>query len=520
METTQFGKVYLIGAGPGDPQLITLKGVESLQKCDIVLYDGLANPLLLRHAKSNAIALCVGKHGHGGMWTQQEINKQIIEFARSGKSVARLKGGDTAIFARTAEEVEELEAANIPYEIVPGITAAMAATAYAGIPLTHRDWASAVAFVTGQMQPTDGSNEAEDPLDWQALARFPGTLVMYMGVTTAEYWSRQLIAAGKPASTPVAMLRRISWPDQQVIKCELGNVGPTLNAMDGLQPPVISIVGDVVSSAASLNWFTSRPLFGKKYLVASTSHAGAFLADKLRNFGAEVVLEPALNILPPEDWSDTDQAIDRMASFDWIVFSSIHGVDAFMRRLFDRGLDGRAFGKCKIASVGTATSAALNQWHLNADCTPQTTGIAALIDLLKIECSNRQFLFVRTASGKQEGVENLVKCGALVHSINVYRQVPVKHWPNKRIEQCESGEFDGILVTSSNIAESICRLIPNCHAAQHWFSLSPGITHSLEAFGCTSIQTARSAELDSLVDCCLRHASQPMERTTSRERTV
>ncbi|MCE3016152.1 MAG: uroporphyrinogen-III C-methyltransferase [Pirellula sp.] len=508
MDTTPFGKVYLIGAGPGDPQLITLKGVECLHRCDIILYDGLANPLLLKHAKADAITLCVGKHGHGGMWTQQEINKRIIEFAKLGKSVARLKGGDTAIFARTAEEVEELEAANIPYEIVPGITAAMAATAYAGIPLTHRDWASAVAFVTGQLQPTDGSNDAEDPLDWHALARFPGTLVMYMGVTTAEHWSRQLIAAGKPASTPVALLRRISWPDQQVIRCELGNVGQTIIALNGLRPPVISIVGDVVASTASLNWFVNRPLFGKKYLVASTSHTGAYLTDKLRTLGAEVVHEPALEILPPVDWTEIDQAIDRLASFDWIVLSSVNGVDAFMSRLFSRGLDGRSFGKCRIASVGTATSAALQRWHLIADCTPQTTGIAALIDLLKIGCENRQFLFVRTASGKQEGLEALTKSGAFVQSINVYRQIPVETWPKNLINQCESDEFDGILVTSSNIAESICKLIPKCYSSQRWFSLSAGITRSLETRGCTMIRTSQRVELDSLVDCCLSNATQ------------
>jgi uroporphyrinogen III methyltransferase/synthase len=508
MDTTPFGKVYLIGAGPGDPQLITLKGVECLQRSDIILYDGLANALLLNHAKADATTLCVGKHGHGGMWTQQEINKRIIEFAKSGKSVARLKGGDTAIFARTAEEVEELEAANIPYEIVPGITAAMAATAYAGIPLTHRDWASAVAFVTGQLQPTDGSNDADDPLDWHALARFPGTLVMYMGVSAAEHWSRQLIAAGKPASTPVALLRRISWPDQQVIRCELGNVGQTLNALNGLRPPVISIVGDVVASAASLNWFVNRPLFGKKYLVASTSHTGAYLTDKLRALGADVVHEPALEILPPMDWTEIDQAIDRLASFDWIVLSSVNGVDAFMSRLFYRGLDGRSFGKCRIASVGTATSAALYRWHLVADCTPQTTGISALTDLLKVGCENRQFLFVRTASGKQEGLESLAKSGAFVHSINVYRQVPVEHWPKELIMQCESNEFDGILVTSSNIVESIYKLIPHCYTSQRWFSLSAGISRSLETRGCTTVQTSRRAELDSLVDCCLSKATQ------------
>lgn len=311
---------------------------------------------------------------------------------------------------------------------------------------------------------------------------------MYMGVTTAEYWSRQLIAAGKPASTPVAMLRRISWPDQQVIKCELGNVGPTLNAMDGLQPPVISIVGDVVS--------LPHRSIGLQAVLYSESMGGQHLAcwclsrrqtEKLRcrSCSGTCVEYPASGRLERHLTKPSIRQVSIGLSFPVSTASMLSCADFSIADLMEEPSE-----NARSHRLVRRLTAALHQWHLNADCTPQTTGITALIDLLKIECSNRQFLFVRTASGKQEGVENLVKCGALVHSINVYRQVPVKHWPNKRIEQCESGEFDGILVTSSNIAESICRLIPNCHASQHWFSLSPGITHSLEAFGCTSIQTA------------------------------
>ncbi len=234
------GRVYLIGAGPGDPGLLTLRGAELLARADVVLYDGLSNADLLRHAP-RAEQICVGKHGQSRIWRQEEIIEEMLRHALAGKTVARLKGGDPAVFARTAEEAEAVHQAGIPLEIVPGITAALAAGSYAGIPVTHRGLASAVALVTGHEEPS----KSESALDWDALAKFPGTLVIYMGVTTAETWTRLLIEGGKSPQTPVAIIRRCSLPDQLTIHCRLSEVPKQLSPANKIRPPVIVIVGEV-----------------------------------------------------------------------------------------------------------------------------------------------------------------------------------------------------------------------------------------------------------------------------------
>lgn len=501
------GKVYLVGAGPGDANLITLRGIQVLATADVVLYDGLVNPEILRHASPHAEQLCVGKHGHGGMWTQKEIDQQTIAFAAAGKSVVRLKGGDTAIFARTAEEVEQLAALSVPFEIVPGITAALAATAYAGIPLTHRDWASAVAFVTGQLQPSDGSQDADDGIDWQSLAQFPGTLVLYMGVTTAQHWSQQLIASGKSPSTPVALVRRISWPDQQVIRCELGNVSETIRSLPGFRPPVISIIGEVVNLAATMNWFSQRPLFGKRYLIAATSDSGSKLSRMLSELGAHVTLQPAMETSPVQDWSEIDPHLHDIARYAWLVFTSPAGVEAFMGRVFQLGYDARHLGRSKIASVGTATSESLQRYSLRADRTPQIAGIENLAPLLAPEAPGASILFVRNESGRTEGIELLASLGAKCIGANVYEQKPVAAWPAATLTACDQGVWDGIVVTSANIAEQACALIAPYHAQQRWYSISDRATDMLLAQGCTQVATSSSPSLDSLVDSILRDAS-------------
>ncbi len=255
------GKVYLVGAGPGDPGLITVRGLECLRSADYVLYDGLINSSLLDWAEK-AICISVGKHGGDPIWSQSEINAKLVELAQKGATVVRLKGGDPAVFARTAEELAVLSASGIPFEVVPGITAALAAASYVGIPITHRDYASAVALVTGQQQP-----DAASDIDWGALAKFPGTIVFYMGVTTVAQWSAKLIAAGKAPDTPTAIVRRCSWGDQTVVRCRLDEVTPALTPASKMRPPVIVIVGAVASLGESFDWFSSRPLAGCGVLI-------------------------------------------------------------------------------------------------------------------------------------------------------------------------------------------------------------------------------------------------------------
>jgi uroporphyrinogen III methyltransferase/synthase len=494
------GRVYLVGAGPGDEGLITLRGVEILGQADVVLYDGLINPKLLRHANSQASLVCVGKHGHGGIWTQREIDDEVVRFALDGKRVVRLKGGDTTVFARTAEEIERLVDEGITFEVVPGITAALAVSAYTGIPLTHRDWASSVALVTGQLQPVDGDVLPEDTPDWAAIASFPGTLVIYMGITTANVWSQMLMQHGKPSSTPVALVRRVSWADQQVVRCTLGTVSQTLSQFRGLRPPVIAIVGEVAGAPLEMDWFTTRPLFGIRLLITSSESTATKLQSLISEEGGISVVEPALKITPPVSWQQIDDIIQGIERFDWIIFASTHGVDIFLQRMWDKGLDARALGTNRIACVGESTAICLKRWGLSSDCTPKEAGIGNLVSLLLPECSGKRCLLVRTATGKQLGIEALVAAGASVECADVYIQQPIEKWSAKRVAEVMSNEYHGVLATSQNIATNAVRLMGEAALQQSWFCLSESIAETLRQLGCTKVFVSSEPSLVSLID--------------------
>ncbi len=503
MNDSRPATVYLIGAGPGDPGLITVRGAELIGRADAILYDGLANDALLRYAASHAEKVCVGKHGHGGMWSQSQIDDEVVRLAKMGKSVARLKGGDTAIFARTAEEVDRLVLEGIPYEIVPGITAALAASAYTGIPITHRDWSSAVALITGRIQPADGNEDAEESLDWNALAKFPGTLVLYMGVTTASLWSKKLIDAGKPPSTPVAMVRRCSWPDQKVIRCDLGTAASTIASIPGLRPPIISIVGEVIRMAKTVDWFSRRPWFGKRVWVTSPEHTGRMLSQKFSEQGAEVLQLPVLAVEPPVDWSAVDATLQTLDLFDWIVFSSLYGVEGFFTRLRALGKDGRSLHRSKLASVGSATAAAISKYAMHCDLTPQVSGANALADLMVHDCKLKRYLFIRSPDGETTAMTRLEKAGAIVDGLNVYRQVPIPALSAEWISRIKAGEIDAITATSCNIASHSVMLLGELSRKQKWLSLSPSITAKLHELGCTDVQTAKEPSFDALVELSL-----------------
>ena len=490
--------VYLIGAGPGDPGLITMRGAELLGRADAVLYDGLANDALLSYASKHAEKICVGKHGHGGTWNQSQIDDEVVRLAKSGKSVARLKGGDTGIFARTAEEIERLIVEGIPYEIVPGITAALAASAYTGIPITHRDWSSAVALVTARLQPADGSEEAEESLDWNALAQFPGTLVLYMGVNTASRWSRKLIEAGKSASTPVAMIRRCSWPDQQVLHCDLDSVVDTIAATPSLKPPIITIVGDVIRMAKTLDWFSARPWFGKRVWVTSPEHSAGPLAKQLSELGADTIKHPVMRIEDPVDWSSVDATMHCLDRFDWIVFSSTPGVDRFFARLRALGKDGRSLYRSKIAAVGSGTAAAIAGHSMQCDMVPQIAGAHALANLLVHDSANKRFLFVRNPDGETEAIDRVKAAGGAVESMEIYRQVLVPSVPPHILTRCAAGEIDAITVTSRNLASHAVALLGESSRKQHWLSLTSAITARLHELGCENVKTASEPSLDAL----------------------
>ena len=513
--------VYLVGAGPGDPKLITLRGVECLKKADVVLYDYLVNPVIAEHAPEGAQLICLGRHQRRGqqaakigsrIWKQHEINERMVELVRAGKTVVRLKGGDPAVFARGGEEADYLRAQSVRFEIVPGITAALAAGSHLGIPITHRDMASAVALITGHFKAGSGGKFSSPPLDYTALAKFPGTLVFYMGVTTAEYWSTQLMKNGLSPETPVAIVRRVSLPDQRSIFCKLANVAECLTPYSKFPPPVVVIVGDVATHHDALNWFEQRPLFGQTVLVTRPKLQCSDLGNRLTEYGANVVYQPAIAIQPPECFESLDQAIRSLAAFDWIVFSSANGVHYFFDRLFQVGGDLRFLHDAKLAAIGSATAAALKTYHLNVDVLPAEFRAESLAAALSPEARGAEFLLIRASRGRELLAEELSKAGGNVTQIVAYTSRDVDFDDRELLEQLAEQQIDWITVTSSAIARSLNDalgpLLQNVKVA----SISPVTTATLHELGIPVHAEAEVYTMQGLVDAIIQASATVLQR--------
>ena len=444
------GKVYLVGAGPGDPELITLRGCELLRRADVVVYDYLVNPLVLRHTSVAAEKICLGSHRQGRILPQEEINRRVISAAQAGKTVVRLKGGDPSIFGRVSEEVAAIEEARVPYELVPGVTTALAASSHAGIPLTHRAFASSVAFVTGR----ECHEKKRTALDFENLARFPGTLVFYMGVTTAPDWATELVAHGKPAHTPVAVVRHCSLPTQRTHRTTLGEL-PELLARLQVRPPAIIIVGDVVSAQAQVNEFTSRPLFGQSVLVTRAEQQSTSLMLRIGELGAAALAQAAIQIGPALEPGPLDKAIRALAEFNWLVFSSANGVKFFMERLLQLGGDLRRLGSCQLAAIGPATVAELGKYHLRADLQPEKYQAEALAAKLVPAAGGQRVLLVRASRGREVLAESLRAAGITVEQVVAYESNDVSSPDPSIVAALAAGQINWITITSSAIARSL-----------------------------------------------------------------
>ncbi|MFK8111143.1 MAG: uroporphyrinogen-III C-methyltransferase [Rubripirellula sp.] len=499
------GVVYLIGAGPGDPGLLTLRGAELLGRCDVVLYDGLSNVELLAHAP-RAQHISVGKHGQTRIWRQDEIIAEMLKHARAGKTVARLKGGDPAVFARTAEEVDALKSADISFEIVPGITAALAAGSYAGIPITHRGLASAVALVTGHEEP----GKSESALDWDALAKFPGTLVIYMGVTTASTWSQALLDSGKPPGTPVAIIRRCSLPDQQSIHCRLDEVTDRLTPANKFRPPAIVIIGAVTELAATMDWVQKRPLFGQTVLVTRPQDQAEALARPLRDLGARVLLQPAICIRPVDDSQDLDRIIESIGDYDFLVFCSHNGVNHFMKELVaNTHLDLRDI-RAKIACVGSRTAQTLStNYHLRPEFVPDDFRAEALAGMLADHVGGKRVLIVRASRGKDNLADSLSDLGAKVTQVVAYSHTDLTEADPAIKHSVEAGEVDWITVTSCATADSLHQMLAGSLADAKLASLSPVTSERLRELGYEVAAEADPYTIRSLVENIVAQQSQP-----------
>lgn len=455
-KTEKKGKAYLVGAGPGDPGLVTVRGKELLKKAEVVIYDYLAGKRLLDYVPKDAEFIYAGKKGGAKhTHTQEEINQMLVDRVRSGKLVVRLKGGDPFIFGRGGEELEELVKAGLDFEAVPGVTSASAAATFAGIPITHRNYTSSVAFITGHEDP----NRTESRIAWDKISTGVGTLVFYMGIKNLPSITANLMKHGRDPQTPVAIVRWASMPYQQSVVGTLENIAAIVEKK-GIKPPALTIVGDVVRYRDSLNWYENRPLFGKKIVVTRTREQASGLVSLLEEKGAFCIEHSTISIVPPDSWLDADAALNNLDDFDWVVFTSINAINSFFSRMHEKGFDSRKMHGCRIAAVGTVTADCLLKYGLKADLLPEKfTGEGLVEALLKKGVSGNKILIPRALEARKVLEDGLSEAGAQVTIVPVYKNVPpVAEGENVR-KEIEAGEIDMITFASSSTVHNFVDMV-------------------------------------------------------------
>lgn len=435
-----------------------MRAVECLREADLVLYDKLVAPVLLEYAPASAEKRCVTELAEHHDDRVLPIHDSMIAAARAGKCVVRLKGGDPLVFGRGAEEAEVLRQAGIPFEIVPGVTVALGAAAYAGISLTHRACASAVAFVTGHENPT----KPESAVDWKALARFPGTLVIYMGMSRLDRIVATLVAEGMDSQTPAAIVQYATLGTQRTLTASLGDL-PRRARAEGVSAPAVIFIGPVVALRDELAWFERRPLFGKRVLVTRPKQQAGEMVHRLAEMGAVPFVLPSVEIRPLSDWTAVDNAIRTLPQYDWLVFTSANGVNAFLGRLEALGLDMRALGNTRLAAIGPKTAEALTAYHLRPDVVPvryQSEDLAA--SLIAYIQPGKRVLLARADRGR-EILKELLEAHCLVEQLAVYSQVDAVEPDSELMDALRRGEIEFVTLTSSNIARALLgRLDATC----------------------------------------------------------
>jgi len=445
------GKVYLVGAGPGDPGLISRKGFACLAQADVVVYDHLLDEQLLDSAPAAAEKIYVGKTAGAHAREQDEINRLLVEKAKAGKTVVRLKGGDPFVFGRGGEEAEALADNGIPFEVVPGVSSAVAVPAYAGIPLTHRGLASSFAVITGHETPAKASSS----INWEKLATGVDTLVFLMGMRNLATIATKLVKHGRPAHTPVAVIKDGAGPEQKTVVSTLEGIEAEVKK-HRLSPPAVVVVGEVVRLREKLRWFDNRPLFGKRILVTRARHQASTLSQLLSACGAQPVELPAIGIQAIPDTAELDEAISNIGDYGWLVFTSVNGVKAYFQRLHDLKLDSRALAGIKIAVIGPATAGAVERQGITPDYTARVYSGDGLINGLgKRDISGQRFLLPRADIADKALAEGLRQLGAEVHEIAVYRTVGAAATAAQAREMLTAGQIDVITFTSSSTVSNL-----------------------------------------------------------------
>ncbi|HEX5713092.1 MAG TPA: uroporphyrinogen-III C-methyltransferase, partial [Solirubrobacterales bacterium] len=486
------GVVYLVGAGPGDPGLMTARSLGLIASADVVFYDRLIPPGALDGAREDAELVYVGKQPGVPSVPQEEIGERLVAAAREGRSVVRLKGGDPFVFGRGGEEGEALRAAGVEFEVVPGVTAGVAASAYAGIPVTHRDDASAVAFVTGHEDP----EKPETALDWEALARFPGTLVFYMGVKRLAENAAALIDGGRDPDEPAAAIERGTWPGQRTVVATLGTLAEAVER-EQVKAPALIVVGAVAARREDLAWFEGRPLHGRRVVVTRARAQASGLARTLRELGAEVVELPAIRIEPRLESEEARRAIESIREYELICLTSPNGAHLFFEALAEAGRDARALAAATVAAIGPGTARALAEHGIAADVVPERFVAEALVEALAaVKVAGRRVLVARAAEARDVLPDALREHGAEVDVVALYETV--REQPSEEaIEAAQSADY--VTFTSSstvtNLTEALGDRFP---PSARIVSIGPVTSETARAAGLEVAVEAQQHDIDGL----------------------
>jgi uroporphyrinogen III methyltransferase/synthase len=490
------GTVYLVGAGPGDPKLITVRGRELLSHADVVIYDRLIGAELLNFCRDDAEKIFVGKEAARHALPQDEINALLVEHAKAGRSVCRLKGGDPFVFGRGGEEALFCRAHGVPFEIVPGVTSSIGAPAYAGIPVTQRDVATSFAVVTGHTKDDDAP-PAELPV--------ADTLVFLMGVRALPKIVKQLLARGESADKPVALVRWGTTLDQQVVTGTLATIEDDVQRA-GLKPPALIVVGDVVKLRGELQWFDNRPLCGRTVIVTRAREQASSLVEGLQNLGAQVLQCPTIRVAELDDYTALDVSIEALSSFDWVIFTSTNGVEQFWKRLRQHGRDARALGRARIAAIGPATVEALAQRGLQADFTPSISISETVADeMLSLGVSGDKVLLVRAQEGREVLGERLQESDVQITAVSCYRTVSDETNAQAAREALQQNRVHWVTFTSSstvrNFLDAVGADVVKEHRAQFRVAcIGPVTAQTAVDNGLTPDVVAENASVESLIE--------------------
>jgi len=464
------GVVYLVGAGPGDPKLITVRGLELIKKADTIIYDRLVAHRLLSFARPGAEIIYAGKEPGCHVFKQEEICRLMVEKARAGKAVIRLKGGDPFVFGRGGEEAEALYEAGVRFEVIPGVTSAIAAPAYAGIPATHRDYASTLAIITGNEDPL----KKDSSIAWDKIATGADTLIFLMGMANLLEITQRLIKGGRSPQTPVALIRWGTRPEQRTLTGTLADIYEKATR-SGFTNPVVIVVGDIISLREKLNWFEDKPLFGKKILVTRTREQAAALSEKIEALGGEPMEFPTISIAEPEDYAPLDRAIIELKNFSWVVFTSVNGVVSFFKRLRHHRKDIRELCNAKLCAIGPMTRESLEKYGLIVEYIPgEYRAEEIAVGLRGKLVRGERVLLPRAAGARKTLPEALSEMGAVVTEVAAYRTIPAGGNSAALKEKLAQGEIDLVTFTSSSTVRNFVEMVgsPFLNALKRKFAVA------------------------------------------------